>query len=617
MMTSRWIQRQGLALSLLLPILVGTSLGQQKNPLDGVRRELDTGHSAEAIPALETYHRDHPLDPDVCNLLGIAYDRIGESDKSLRMFEEFARLAPNKPEAFNNLGAAYLRAGNPDQAETAFRRSLAIRPGAVDALYNLGALLNARTKYSESKPLLEQAFRLEHSGAVAYELAVALAGMGSKREALRVLQSSTPPKGANAAPWLKLLGALEFDQGNVAAASRALDAAVLLDPDDLELSYNLAMVRLQAGRVDAAIPLLDKSFGTLAPSAKYLREGTILAEKGFPEQALSRFEKAVLEDPNSYDALYNVAVLRLEKSGDPKDLDIALDAAQRAQAINDTGEIHDLMADIYERKKDYRNALNQYQEAARLDPANDKFAFDLGSELLLHENYEAAQTILRAAQTHNAQSARIYLALGAAEFMGGKTAESVDSFLKAVDLNPKFEPAYLFLGEAYTFSGARSKEVLDKLAYFAAKESQNFGAQYYFGTSLVVAMNNDGTLTNAKLALATLNRAAQLRPRDARVYYQMAEVFRLEKRPSDAVPYYEKAIALDPEYPEPLYKLGQAYVRLGKHEDAQRIFDRHREVMSRQQVSLDRRSSEIQSFIVNMRGVDAPRQAAPEVPKHN
>jgi len=617
MMTSRWIHWHGLALSLLLPILTSTSRGQQQNPLNAVRRQLDSGHSAEAIPGLESYRRGHPLDPDVCNLLGIAYDRVGESDKSLEMFEEFARLAPNRPEAFNNLGAAYLRAGNPDQAEMAFRRSLALRPGAVDALYNLGALLNARTKYSESKPLLEQAFRLEHSGAVAYELAVAMAGMGNKRDALRILQSATPPKGANAAPWLKLLGALEFDQGNLAAASKALDGALLLDPDDLELSYNLALVRLQSGRVDAAIPLLDKSFGTLSASSRYIREGAILASRGFPEQALSRFDKAVLEDPASYDALYNIAVLRLEQSSDPKDLDGALDAAQRALAVNDTGEIHDLMADIYERKKDYRSALNQYQEATRLDPANDKFAFDLGSELLLHENYEAAQTILHAAQSHNAQSSRIYLALGAAEFMGGKTAESVDSFLKAVDLNPKFEPAYLFLGEAYTFSGARSKEVLDKLAYFSAKEPQNFGAQYYFGTSLVVAMNNDGTLTNAALALATLNRAAQLRPRDARVYYQMAEVFRLEKRPSDAVPYYAKSIALDPEYPEPLYKLGQAYVRLGRHEDAQRMFDRHRAVMSKQEVSLDRRSSEIQSFIVTMRGVDEPRPTPPEATKHN
>ena len=127
--------------------------------------------------------------------------------------------------------------------------------------------------------------------------------------------------------------------------------------------------------------------------------------------------------------------------------------------------------------------------------------------------------------------------------MCGKTADSVEAFLKAIDLNPNFEPAYLFLGEAYTFSNTRSEEVLAKLAHLG-KRPQSFGAQYYYGTSLVVAMNNDGTLTNASLAMATLNRAAQLRPRDARVYYQMGEVLRLEKRPANAVPYYTKAIGL-------------------------------------------------------------------------
>ncbi len=116
--------------------------------------------------------------------------------------------------------------------------------------------------------------------------------------------------------------------------------------------------------------------------------------------------------------------------------------------------------------------------------------------------------------------------------------------------------------------------------------------------------------------MATLNRAAQLRPRDARAYYQMGEVLRLEKRPADSVPYYAKAIALDPDYPEPLYKLGQAYVRLGKHEDAQKMFDRHREVMSKQEANLDRRSSEIQSFIVSMRGADESK-ANPEPTRHN
>jgi tetratricopeptide (TPR) repeat protein len=615
MMISRWVYLQGVVLSLLLSALAGTSLGQQQNPLSAVRRQLESGHTTEAIQTLETYRRDHPDDANVCNLLGIAYDKAGEPEKSLQMFQEFARLAPNRPEAFNNLGAAYLRAANPDQAERAFRRSLALRPGSVDALYNLGALLNARGKQAESKPLLEQAYRVEHSGAVAYELAVATAATGDKKAALKILESSAPPEGLDAAPWLKLAGTLELEQGKTESASKDLNAALRLQPDDPVISYDLALVRLQQGRADDAIPLLDKSLAQLPASLKDVREGALLASKGFPQQALSRFEQAATEDPGSYDAWYNVAVLKMQGS-DPKDLSSALDAGQRAMAIHNSGEIHDLLADIYEREKDYKNALLEYQEAARLDPDNDRFAFDLGSELLLHENYQAAETILRAAQARNPQSSQIHLALGAAEFMGGKTADSVESFLKAVDLDPTFEPAYLFLGEAYTFSGTRSEEVLAKLAHLATKEPQSFGGQYYYGTCLVVAMNKDGTLTNASLAMASLRRAEQLRPRDARVYYQMGEVLRLEKRPADAVPYYTKAIALDPDYPEPLYKLGQAYVHLGKHEDAQTMFERHRQVMSRQEASLDRRSSEIQSFIVSLRGTDKAK-SNPDVAGHN
>ena len=156
---------------------------------------------------------------------------------------------------------------------------------------------------------------------------------------------------------------------------------------------------------------------------------------------------------------------------------------------------------------------------------------------------------------------------------------------------------------------------MSKLAHLAAKRPQSFGAQYYYGTCLVVAMNNDGTLTNASLAMATLNRAAQVRPRDARVTIKWAKC-------SDGKASCQRRAVLteggspDPDYPEPLYKLGQAYAHLGKQEDAEKMFDRHRVVMSRQEANLDRRSSEIQSFIVSMKGVDEPK-SNPEATRHN
>jgi hypothetical protein len=58
--------------------------------------------------------------------------------------------------------------------------------------------------------------------------------------------------------------------------------------------------------------------------------------------------------------------------------------------------------------------------------------------------------------------------------------------------------------------------------------------------------------------------------------------------------------ALDPEYPEPLYKLGQAYTRLGRPEEAKNAIARHLEVLNRAEAAVYRRAIEIQSFVLKM-----------------
>jgi tetratricopeptide (TPR) repeat protein len=85
------------------------------------------------------------------------------------------------------------------------------------------------------------------------------------------------------------------------------------------------------------------------------------------------------------------------------------------------------------------------------------------------------------------------------------------------------------------------------------------------------------------------------------VYFRLGELFRVEKQIEKAVPFYEKAITLDPSFPEPLYKLGQAYVRLGRQEEAKKTFARHRDVLAKAEADMSRRFSEIQSFVLQMR----------------
>ena len=114
-------------------------------------------------------------------------------------------------------------------------------------------------------------------------------------------------------------------------------------------------------------------------------------------------------------------------------------------------------------------------------------------------------------------------------------------------------------------------------------------------------MDQEGHLKNVSLAQVALQKAAALRSNDARVPYQLGELCRVQKRFGEAVTYYQKSTALDPEYPEPLYKLGQAYTRLGRPEEAKKAFARHREVMNRAEAAVYRRASEIQSFVLKMR----------------
>ena len=588
----------GWGMAILVLILTGVVAAQKNPALDRVRQALDKGDTTQAIAWLEDYRPAHSTDAEVYNLLGIAYGRAGDNERSLAMFKAFARLAPNTPAAYNNLGAAYLRQDNPEQAETAFRHALRIGPQDINALYNLGALLNARHRYPDSRPLLDRAFQREHSTAIGYEAAVAAAGMGDRKAALRILNTLNPPSDQTLVQWLKLTGSLNLDEGNLGDASKALESANRLAPDDKEIQYALALVYLKSNQPDLALPLLDQVLSALSVGERDVREGVLLMSSGAYQQARAKFEEATTSDPQSYEAHYNLAVLRLEHLKDAKG---ALESAQRALAIRNTGDLQDLLGDISESQNRFGDALNHYQEAVRLDPTSDKLAFDLGAELLLHENFDAAETVFQAAQKRFPQAAKIYLGLGTAEFMRGRTVDSVASYLKAVDLDPKFEPGYLFLGEAFSFADNDSAEVVAKLAYLAGKQPQTFGAQYYYGAALVKEMDQGRNVKNVPLALAALHKAAALRPDDARVPYQLGELCRVQKRTSEAVSYYQQAAALDPEFPEPLYKLGQAYTRMGKPDDAKKAFARHRDVMTKAEAAVYHRASEIQSFVLTMR----------------
>ena len=80
------------------------------------------------------------------NLLGLAYDGLGDHDRARQAFQASLRIAPRAPAVLMNLGFTELKAGRPDVAEKRFSEALFLSPTLAPALGGLAQSLDVQGK---------------------------------------------------------------------------------------------------------------------------------------------------------------------------------------------------------------------------------------------------------------------------------------------------------------------------------------------------------------------------------------------------------------------------------------------------------------------------------------
>ena len=84
------------------------------------------------------------------NLLGLAYDGLGDHDRARQAFQASLRTAPRAPAVLMNLGFTELKAGRPEVAEKRFSEVLFLSPTLAPALDGLAQALEAQGKTSRA-----------------------------------------------------------------------------------------------------------------------------------------------------------------------------------------------------------------------------------------------------------------------------------------------------------------------------------------------------------------------------------------------------------------------------------------------------------------------------------
>ena len=131
--------------------------GSAKEHLESGRQYLMAGRYNEAITELSTAASLDPKLSEAHNLLGVAYNQKGFSDRAKDSFERAVKNDPEDVETLNNLGFALYQNGNYRAAIDRLKRAAKLAPSDERVLNNLALALCRLGKWDEAYGYFERA----------------------------------------------------------------------------------------------------------------------------------------------------------------------------------------------------------------------------------------------------------------------------------------------------------------------------------------------------------------------------------------------------------------------------------------------------------------------------
>jgi tetratricopeptide (TPR) repeat protein len=339
---------------------------------------------------------------------------------------------------------------------------------------------------------------------------------------------------------LLLLGNIYYDTARYAEAVEKYAEGLKLSPSHPALLYNTGMALLKSGDRFAALEYLKKAAsedkaGTIAHTANS-KLGVIYTEMKEYDQAEKYLKQAVAIMPGDPVNRYNLGLAYLKQNRKEEALEQFIKAEEAGSA--DTSVLENL-GDVYASLKDYDRSLNIYEKLLAVNTRNVKILSRIAE---IHYEKGDLESALAAFSkitriepaTENARVA--YLNIGNILDDAGRFDEAIESYNKALALNPKDHDAYYNLGIAYRHA------------------------------------------EKPELAIQTWKKGADLNPADPKNNLAMADYY-YEKGLFDyAEQEYEKIMARWPQMQEVHFKTASIYYKKAKYEFALKGFLRTVEI---------------------------------------
>jgi tetratricopeptide (TPR) repeat protein len=225
-------------------------------------------------------------------------------------------------------------------------------------------------------------------------------------------------------------------------------------------------------------------------------------------------------------------------------------------------------------------AITDFRAALQLNAKNSDAAAGLsdaltvkGIEVAGEDADDGSAVYFIEAVKHNAKNEVAYLKLGELHEANGRVAEAIESYEKALAIDPAMSSIYQPLGLAYAESGDDAKAET-----YLAKADENGLASSESRLARAMIFSRQNRLDEA---VAVIDQLITADPQFAAGHYQKGRIYDAGKNPEAALQAYQRAVAVDPTMASAWFDMGviyynkadynnaaKAYLEVLKHDDA-------------------------------------------------
>jgi tetratricopeptide (TPR) repeat protein len=540
-----------------------TAAAQARQQFDEARKLLRQGQVEPAQAAVEQGLKLSPRSIDGLNLAGLIYSQARNYDRAIASFRRALELDPRSLESHMGLGNIYFAEKRVDLAEQEFRQALAIQPRDRGVNYNLGLVLLAEKKPQAAITYFQRV--QPPDSPTLLNLVQAYFATGQKAKAIEIARSLSS-KDRNDLQLHFTLGVVLASQKQYSMAVQEFELADALKPGTFEILHNLGEAELRAGNRERAEGVLTRALELQPDSANTLfLLGKTYADEGKDVQALEVLTRAHQLAPQNTDVIFLLSRLSMKQSYFEDAIQLL---EQGVRIAPRRADLHAALGESYFMAGNVTKALQEFTELIRLDPSASSYAF-MGLCYRHLGRFDEARKYLNEGLRRDPHNAACLYSLGFIESKQGNYAAAEKLLERAIAAQPDYSDA-LFELAGVKMAQRRYAEAIPLLRR-ALKDTDKPAEVYY------------------KLATAERNlHQTEAAARDLKIFETLSKDPRPGPYPLQhlfdyfgqraALPPRQKAdldlqelraqVEKRPDQPRNLYLLAEAYLKLGRLEEA-------------------------------------------------